>query len=191
MTSVVLNGGCKDWAVMFGGLRWKRCWTILLSLTVISNFNWKLFCWSIWMLCNWLSLWISCLYCNLFSAQLWSRLLSWGCPNSGGGATKLFQSNRKGVFVDDCSWYLVSRLVVKFRGKSFCEIWLKDGVDGSESVSGRDDNVVSEEISIGLFTKFGSPWVFECVDQYGGRSVVSGGLKEFSRICSDVGVESK
>ena len=32
-----------------------------------------------------------------------------------------------------------------------------DGVDGSESVSGNNDSVVSEEISIGSFTIFGSP----------------------------------
>ena len=32
-----------------------------------------------------------------------------------------------------------------------------DGVDGSDSVSGKDDNVVSVEVSIGSFTKFGSP----------------------------------
>ena len=36
---------------------------------------------------------------------------------------------------------------------------------------------------------FGSPCVNECVVQYGGLSVVSGGLKGFSRICCDVGVE--
>ena len=30
-----------------------------------------------------------------------------------------------------------------------------------------------------------------CVTQYGRRSVVTGGLKGFSRICSDVGVEPK
>ena len=29
----------------------------------------------------------------------------------------MFQSNRTGVFVDDCSWYLASRLVGKLRGK--------------------------------------------------------------------------
>ena len=30
-----------------------------------------------------------------------------------------------------------------------------------------------------------------CVAHYGRRSVVTGGLKGFSRICSDVGVEPK
>ena len=39
------------------------------------------------------------------------------------------------------------------------------GVDGSDSVSGNDDSVVSEEISIGSFTMFGSPCVYECVVQ--------------------------
>ena len=36
---------------------------------------------------------------------------------------------------------------------------------------------------------FGLPCVYECVVQYGGLSVVSGGLKGFSRISCDVGVE--
>ena len=56
-------------------------------------------------------------------------------------------------------------------------------------VSGNDYSVVSEEISIGSFTMFGSPCVNECVVQYGGLSVVSGVLNGFSRICCDVGVE--
>ena len=55
----------------------------------------------------------------------------------------------------------------KFSGKSVGDIWLIDDVDGSESVSVRDDNVVSEEVSIGSFTKLGSSWVYECVVQYG------------------------
>ena len=38
---------------------------------------------------------------------------------------------------------------------------------------------------------FGSPCVYECVAQYGSRAVGLGGLKGFSRICSDVGVEPK
>ena len=41
------------------------------------------------------------------------------------------------------------------------------------------------------FTKFGSPCVYECEVQYGKRSVDSGGLKGFSRIFSDVGVEPR
>ena len=55
----------------------------------------------------------------------------------------------------------------------------------------RDDMVVSEEISVGSFTRLGSPWLYECVAQYCSRSVVSGGLKGFSRICSDVVVEPR
>ena len=38
---------------------------------------------------------------------------------------------------------------------------------------------------------FGSLCVYEFVVQYGGLSVVSGGLKGFSRICWDVGVEPR
>ena len=51
--------------------------------------------------------------------------------------------------------------------------------------------VVSVEISMGSLTKFGSPCVNEFVVQYGSRDVRFGGLKGFSRICSDVGVEPK
>ena len=45
------------------------------------------------------------------------------------------------------------------------------------------------EISIGSFTKFGSPWVKACVIQCGRCCVEVGGLKGFSRICLDVGVD--
>ena len=125
-----------------------------------------------------MSSWMSCLYCSLWSAQLWSRLISGCCPNNGGGAVNVFQSNLKGIFVDDCSRYLASRLIGKFRGKGVGEIWLIDGVDGSDNVSGSDDDVVvSVEISIGSFIKFGSPCVNECVVQYGSRDVWLGGLK--------------
>ena len=103
----------------------------------------------------------------------------------------MFQSNRKGIFVDDCSRYLASRLLGKFKGNSVGEICLNDGVDGSDSVFGSDDSVVSVEKSIGSFTKFGSPCVYDCVVQYGSRALELGGLKGFSRICSDVGVEPK
>ena len=54
-----------------------------------------------------------------------------------------------------------------------------------------EDVVVSVEISIGSLTKFNSPCVNECVVQYGSRDAWFGGLKGFSRICSDVGVEPK
>ena len=104
----------------------------------------------------------------------------------------VFQSNLKGIFVDDCSRYLASRLFGKLKGKGVGEIWLNDGADGSDNVSGSDDDVVvSVEISIGSFIKFGSPCVNDCVVQYGSRDVWFGGLKGFSRICSDVGVEPK
>ena len=72
------------------------------------------------------------------------------------------------------------------------EILLIDGVDGSDNVSGSDEDVVvSVEIYMGSLTKFGSPCVNECVVQYGNRDVWFVGLKGFSRICSDVGVEPK
>ena len=72
--------------------------------------------------------------------------------------------------------YLASRLFGKFRGKGVGEFWLIDGVDGSDNVSGSDDDVVvSVEISIGSFIKFGSPCVNECVVQYGSRDVWLGG----------------
>ena len=73
---------------------------------------------------------MSCRYCNLLSAQLWRRLLSRCCPNNGGGAVNVFQSSLKGIFVDDCSRYLVSRLFGKFKLKGGGEIWLIDGADG-------------------------------------------------------------
>ena len=66
-----------------------------------------------------------------------------------------------------------------------------DGVDGSDNVSGNDEDVVSVEISMGSLTKFGSPCMNDCVVQYGNRDVWFMGLKGFSRICSDVGVEPK
>ena len=104
----------------------------------------------------------------------------------------VFQSNLRGIFVDDCSRYLAWRLFGKFKGKGVGEIWLFDGVDGSDNVSGSDDDVVvSVEISIGSFIKLGSPCVNDCVVQYGSHDVWFGGLKGFLRICSDVGVEPK
>ena len=132
---------------------------------------------------------MSCRYCNLLSAQLWRRLLSRCCPNNGGGAVNVFQSSLKGIFIDDCSRYLASRLFGKFKLKGGGEIWL---IDGSDNVSGSDEDVVvSVEISIGSLTKFNSPCVNECVVQYGSGDAWFGGLKGFSRICSDVGVEPK
>ena len=63
----------------------------------------------------------------------------------------------------------------KFKLKGVGEIWLIDGVDGSDSVSGSDEDVVSEEISIGSLVIFDSPCVNECVVQYGSRDVWFGG----------------
>ena len=106
---------------------------------------------------------MSCRYCNLLSAQLWRRLLSRCCPNNGGGAVNVFQSSLKGIFVDDCSRYLASRLFGKFKLKGGGEIWLIDGVDGSDNVSGSDEDVVvSVEISIGSLTKGIFTYLFRC-----------------------------
>ena len=92
----------------------------------------------------------------------------------------VFQSNLKGIFIDDCSRYLASRLFGKFKLKGGGENWLIDGVDGSDNVSGSDEDVVvSVEISMGSLTKFGSPCVNECVVQYGNRDAWFGGLKDF------------
>ena len=104
----------------------------------------------------------------------------------------VFQSNLRGIFVDDCSRYRASRLFGKLKGKGVGETWLTDGVDGSDNVSGSDDDVVvAVEISIGSFIKLSSPCVNDGVVQYGSRDVWFGGLKGFSRICSDVGVKPK
>ena len=103
----------------------------------------------------------------------------------------VFQSNLKEIFVNDCSRYLASRLFGNVKLKGGGENWLIDGVDGSDNVSGSDEDVVSVEMSMGSLTKFGSPCVNECVVQYGSRDAWFGGLKGFSRICSDVGVEPK
>ena len=54
--------------------------------------------------------------------------------NNGGGAVNVFQSSLKGIFIDDCSRYLASRLFGKFKLKGGGEIWLIDGVDGSDNV---------------------------------------------------------
>ena len=105
----------------------------------------------------------------------------------------VFQSSLKGIFVDDCSRYLASRLFGKFKLKGGGEIWLIDGVDGSDNVSGSDEDVVvSVEISIGSLIKFGSPCVMNVLSTMLVVMYVSFvGLKGFSRICSDVGVEPK
>ena len=85
------------------------------------------------------------------------------------------------------SLYLASRFVGKFEGKGVWEIGVKEGVDGSERVIKMCQmkrlldhllNLVRLEEKI-------------CVIQKGSCSVVVGGLKGFSQIFSDVGVELK
>ena len=94
------------------------------------------------------------------------------------------------MFFVDFSRYLASKFLEKFGRIDVCEIGVKEGVEGSERISVSDKDV-SDETSTGLFIKFGSPWVKACVIQNGRCSVVAGGLKGFSLICSDVGVEPK
>ena len=147
-------------------------------------------CVRICMLCSFLFLWISCRYCNLLSAQLCSLFLSSYWPNNGRGATNVLQSDRRGILLVKCSLYLSSKFVGKFGGNDVVEIWLIEGFEGSDGVSGNDRDV-SGEISTGIFTKFGSPWAKACVIQCGKRCVELGWLKGFSRFCSDVGVDPK
>ena len=94
--SVVINGGGNDWAVVFGGAKASWWYAKLLNFTVVSNLSVRLSCVRICMLCSCMSLWMSCLYCNLLSAQLCSLLLSRCWPNNGGAATNVFWSNRRG-----------------------------------------------------------------------------------------------
>ena len=68
----------------------------------------------------------------------------------------MFQSNRRGVILVKCSLYISFIFVRKFGGNHVVDICLIEGVEGSERVSGSDRDV-SDEISIGSFTKFGSP----------------------------------
>ena len=66
-------------------------------------------------------------------------------------------------------------------------VWpVTEGVDGSDIVSGSDKEVF-EEISIGSFTSLGSPWENVWFIQCGSLCDEVGGLKGFSRICSEVG----
>ena len=58
-------------------------------------------------------------------------------------------------------------------------LWFKRSV----KVSGSDKGV-SDDRSIGSFTKFGSPGVNACFIQSGRRCVEVGGFKGISRICS-------
>ena len=73
-------------------------------------------------------------------------------------------------------------------GKVVVGVWfVVEKVDGSERVSGIDREV-SDDRSLGSFTKFGSPWVKTCVIQY---VEVGGGFKGFSRFFWEVGVDPK
>ena len=59
---------------------------------------------------------------------------------------------------------LASRFVGKVEGKEVCEIGVKERVEESERVSGSDKDV-SDETSIGSFTKFDSPLGKTCITQ--------------------------
>ena len=88
------------------------------------------------------------------------------------------------------SLYLASRFIGKFGVIGVCEIGVKEGVEGSERLSGSDKGV-SDETSIGSFIMFCLFLVKACVIQNGRCCVVAGGLKALSLFCSDVGVEPK
>ena len=88
------------------------------------------------------------------------------------------------VFVE-FSLYLASRFIEKFVGNGVCEIRVRECIEGSKRISGSDEDV-SDETSIESLNL-----VKACVIQNGRCTVVAGGLKGFSLICSDVGVEPK
>ena len=103
----------------------------------------------------------------------------------GGGAINVFQSHRRGILLLKSFLYLSSNFVGKTIGNVVVEVWLVvEGVEGSDRVSG-SDKMVSDEISFGSFTKFGSHCVKVCVNQCGRRCVEVRGLNGFSRTCSD------
>ena len=74
----------------------------------------------------------------------------------GRGATKEFQSNHESVLVPLSSRYLSYRWFGKF----------VEGVDGNDRNSDNDKEV-SDEISVGYFTKFDSHWENTCFIQWG------------------------
>ena len=80
----------------------------------------------------------------------------------GGGATNVFQSKLKRLFVVKNSQYLSSKFVGKIRVNVVVGVWPVEGVDGGDSDSGNDMEV-TDVISIGLFTNFGSPCKNDCV----------------------------
>ena len=65
-----------------------------------------------------------------------------------------------------------------------------ENVDGSEKFSGNDKQV-SDVISIGWFTRFGSASENVCGIQCESLCDEVGGLEGFSRTCLEVGVEPK
>ena len=101
-----------------------------IQSSMISNFDVRLSCVSNCMLCSCISLWISCRYCNLFSAQLCNLLLLCSSPNNGGGATNVFQSNRKCMLFVEFSLYLASRFVGKFEEVGFVRFDLTKKLKG-------------------------------------------------------------
>ena len=140
-----------------GGNGW---YTKLFSFTVNSSLRVKL-CWvSIWLFCYWMFLWRSCFYGSLLSAQLRSRLLSRCLPKRVGGATKEFQSERKGVLVPCSSRYLSSRCFGKFVENVIDGVRpVTEGVFGNDRFSG-DDKEVFDEMSFASLTKSGKTWKF-------------------------------
>ena len=118
----------------------------VLFFFVISNSSVNLSCLKICIFCSWMSLWKSCLYCYLLSAQLCNLWLSRCWPNKEGDATNVFQSNRRGILSN-----LWSIFVGKYSGNGVVGVWLIfEGVEGSDMVSGSDKDV-SDEISIWSF----------------------------------------
>ena len=138
-----------------------RGWcTHFLNFTLSSILSVRLSCIRICMLCSCMSLWTSCLYCKMLSAQLCHLWLSGCWPNKGECATKVFQSNRRCILLLKWSQYLASKQVGKFKWNGVVGICLfVQDVEGSDMVSGSDKDL-SDEISFGSFTKFGSHLVY-------------------------------
>ena len=125
-----------------------------------------------------ISLWVSCLNCKRFSSHLCCLLLSRCWPTREGGATNVSQSNFRGILGAKSSRYRSSKIVGKFRGKVVVGVWfVVERVEGGERISGTDREV-SDDRSLGSFSKLGPPWVNTCVIQCG-RRCFGGGLKGF------------
>ena len=150
-------GGGTDWVVISGGENGNGwCNFSSFKFTVISDLRVMFWCESIRILCSWLSLWIMCLYCSMFSAQLWSRPPSKCWLKSGRDATKEFQSKRKNLLNPCSSRYLWRNWLGKFAENIVDAVWPVDGRD-SVCVSGNDKEVPAET-SIGSLTRMGLPW---------------------------------